>query len=218
MPLPLAASARCWYWSWTFLVWFLSTGFWPCCDCCSHWSQLTKYTWSLSVLPVLMQDVLMPTLLSATPSPLRGPACSQMLPRTTPGVFWCSLPHISSLSPHHPAHPHPSEPCSWRPALTTSLLQTASLLRSSPAAGPTWTAHQAWDSGRLWVSSHVSHCWEVPEGDHSPLLQLSRTGPPAGPPHAGLRSPVAGGGLCFCDLLHTLWYSLRFINQLITQF
>lgn len=43
-------------------------------------------------------------------------------------------------------------------------------------------------------------------------------------PQLGLPTPGcvplwwAGGGVCFYDLLHTLWYSLRFINQHITQF
>ena len=160
MPLPLAASARCWYWSWTFLVWSFSTGLWPCCDCCCHWSQLTKYTWSLGVLPVLMRDI----------SRSAHPALSHSLTPAGPSMFadapsyhaWSllvfSAPHFFPF-PSSPANPHPSEPCSWRPALTTSLLQTASLLCSSPAAGPTWTAHQAQDSGRLWVSSHVSPWW-----------------------------------------------------------
>lgn len=159
MPLPLAASARCWYWSWTFLVWFLSTGFWPCCDCCCHWSQLTKYTWSLSVLPVLMRDVLMGG----------HPALSHSFTPAGPSMFAdAPLYHAWSLwvfpAPH--LFPFPSSPC--QPSTLRALLLEAcpdyqSIPDSVPSPQqPSSRPHlDSPPSIGLWASVDVLSCFTL---------------------------------------------------------
>ena len=90
-----------------------------------------------------------------------------------------------------------SKPCLF---LAASLLQTAS---SSAAAWQQTPLRQPIMHRTLGICGHplMSHT-----SGPCPVLQPSRTGPPAVPPTVKQRE-------CFYDLLHTLWYSLRFINQ-----
>ena len=146
------------------------------------------------MLNTLSSPLLSPDLHSLSPgqadlpallSPMWGPAKSQMLPRTTSGIFPCPLPHLSPLSPHHPANPHLSKPCLF---LAASLLQTTS---SSATAWRKTTLRQPIMHRTLDICGHplMSHT-----GGPCPVLQPSRTGPPAVPPTVKQRE-------CFYDLL-----------------
>lgn len=73
--------------------------------------------------------------LSYSLSPV-GPSEFINVPSIAPSSFWCSSPDISSLSPHHPASSHLSEPLSWKPSLPTSYCNQCPFPAALPAIDP----------------------------------------------------------------------------------
>lgn len=147
---------------------------------------------------VLTQDISRsahPALTHVGPSKFR---CSLVPPLASFGVpcpTSLPVPLITLLTLTSHSHAY-----SWQAALATNLLQTAS---SSAAAWQQTPLGQPITHRTLGVCGHplMSHT-----GGPCPVFQPSRTGPPAVPPMVKQRE-------CFYDLLHTLWYSLKFINQ-----
>ena len=161
-----------------------------CCDCWCHQSQLTKYMWSLSVLLVLTQDI----------SRSACPALNHMGPSKFTDAPSHHLWHLS-MSPAPPLSPFPlitlltltpqSYACSRQPTLAASLLQSTS---SSAAARQQTPLGQPVMHRTLGVCGGplMSHT-----GGPCPVLQPSRTGPPAVPPMVKQRERYSSYSLVF---------------------